>query len=98
MTLYWKRPPDVLKVVFHLSPSLDPDVVKASPEVELGEDLGLAQGCQCLGDQGDRVLLVNRSSVELSVVDYQPKLPGFAAGAISAGSDEENWCTVRGCG
>ena len=51
----------------------DPDVVKAGPEVKLGKDLSLAQGRQCLGDQGDGVLVFNRSPVEFSVIDYQPK-------------------------
>ena len=76
----------------------DSDVVKAGPEVELGKDLGLAQGRQCLGDQGDGVLVLDRWSVEFSVIYYQSKFPGFAAGAFSAGFDEQDWCTVRGRG
>ena len=39
-------------------PFPDPDVVKAGPEVALRENLGLAQGRQCLGDEGDGVLVL----------------------------------------
>ena len=97
MTLYWRRPASWClegRLPFVAIP--DSDVVKSSPEVELGKNLGLAPGRQCLGDQGDGVLVLGRSPVEFSVVDYQPKFSLLAASAFSAGFDKEDWCTVRG--
>ena len=40
-----------------LVPFSDSDGVEAGPEVELGEDPGLAQGRQCLGEWGDRIFV-----------------------------------------